>query len=121
MRVSDNKDLNDLVSEFMIRELEEKRENLRQEARENIKDIQEENKKAFDLKRKQQKQYNINKLVAIKRTQYGVGLKLKGKYLGPYKVVGIKDHGMYEVEKLGDNEANEGKKNYSCRVYETMA
>jgi len=93
MRVSDNKELKDLVTEFMIRELKEKRKNLRQEVRENIKNIREENKKAIDLKRKQQKQYKINDLVAIKR---------KGNFLSPYKVVEIKDHGRYEVEKIGD-------------------
>ncbi|KAH8349456.1 hypothetical protein KR084_005142, partial [Drosophila pseudotakahashii] len=43
-------------------------------------------------------------MVAIKRTQYGVGLKLKGKFLGPYKVVAVKDHGRYEVERIGDSE-----------------
>jgi len=91
MRVSDNKELKDLVTEFMIRELKEKRKNLRQEVRENIKNIREENKKAIDLKRKQQKQYKINDLVAIKR---------KGNFLSPYKVVEIKDHGRYDVEKI---------------------
>ncbi|KAH8336618.1 hypothetical protein KR059_010418, partial [Drosophila kikkawai] len=43
-------------------------------------------------------------LVAIKRTQYGTGLKLKGKYLGPYKVVKINNHGRYEVERVGQGE-----------------
>ncbi|KAH8248095.1 hypothetical protein KR032_000727, partial [Drosophila birchii] len=43
-------------------------------------------------------------LVAIKRTQYGTGLKLKGKYLGPYKVVKINNHGRYEVERVGHGE-----------------
>ncbi|KAH8251480.1 hypothetical protein KR038_003826, partial [Drosophila bunnanda] len=41
-------------------------------------------------------------LVAIKRTQYGVWLKLKEKFLGPYKIVAVKDHGRYEVERIGD-------------------
>jgi len=56
------------------------------------------------LKRKQERVYKLNDLVAIKRTQYGVGLKLKGKFLGPYKFVAVKDHGRYEVERMGDSE-----------------
>jgi len=43
-------------------------------------------------------------LVAIKRTQYGTGLKLKGKYLGPYKVVKVGIHVRYEVERVGEGD-----------------
>ncbi|KAH8315831.1 hypothetical protein KR067_009837, partial [Drosophila pandora] len=43
-------------------------------------------------------------LVVIKGTQYGVGLKLKRKYLGPYKIVKVNNHGRYEVERVGDTE-----------------
>jgi len=66
--------------------------------------LQTENKRVFDLKRKREKIYKIDDLVAIKRTQYGTGLKLKGKFLGPYKVVKINKHGSYDVEKLGDGD-----------------
>jgi len=34
------------------------------------------------------------------RVRILAGLKLNGKYLGPYRVVEIKDHGRYEVEKI---------------------
>ncbi|KAH8402803.1 hypothetical protein KR222_008430, partial [Zaprionus bogoriensis] len=43
-------------------------------------------------------------LVAIKRTHYGVGLKLKGKYFGPYKAVKVLNHGRYEVKRVGEGE-----------------
>lgn len=43
-------------------------------------------------------------LVAIKRTQYGAGLRLKQKFFGPYKVKEKKDHGRYVVHKVGDVE-----------------
>ncbi|KAH8373459.1 hypothetical protein KR009_007683, partial [Drosophila setifemur] len=43
-------------------------------------------------------------MVAIKRTQFGTELKLKAKYLGPYKVVKVGNHGRYEVEKVGEGE-----------------
>jgi len=83
MRLAGCHELKDLMQEFAIKDLDEKREKFRQTARENIKKVQDENKKAFDLKRKQERVYQLNDLVAIKRTQYGVGLKLKGKFLGP--------------------------------------
>jgi len=60
--------------------------------------------KAFDSKRKVEKKFQLNDLVAIKRTQYGTGLKLKGKYLGPYKVVKVANHGRYEVERVGEGD-----------------
>ncbi|KAH8325497.1 hypothetical protein KR074_001412, partial [Drosophila pseudoananassae] len=43
-------------------------------------------------------------LVAIKRTQFGTGLKLKRKYLGPYTVTRKLRHVRYLVEKVGDDE-----------------
>ncbi|KAH8391469.1 hypothetical protein KR200_005497, partial [Drosophila serrata] len=104
MRLTDCSELKDLMQEFAVKELDGEREKYRQTARESIKQLQEENKKAFDMKRKQERVYKVNDLVAIKRTQYGVGLKLKGKFLGPYKIVAVKDHGRYEVERIGDTE-----------------
>ncbi|KAH8386337.1 hypothetical protein KR200_009505, partial [Drosophila serrata] len=41
---------------------------------------------------------------SIKRTQYGTGLKLKGKYLEPYKVVKVNNHARYDVERIGQGE-----------------
>jgi len=37
-------------------------------------------------------------------TTGGTGLKLKGKFLGPYKVVKINKHARYDVEKLGEGD-----------------
>lgn len=104
MRIPDSPDLKELIQESLIKELDEERENIREQARENIKKIQMENKSAFDSNRKAHRQYQINDMVAIKRTQYGTGLKLKGKFLGPYKVVKIQNYGRYEVEKIGQSE-----------------
>jgi len=100
MRLAGCHELKDLMQEFAIKDLDEKREKFLQTARRNIKKVQDENKKAFDLKRKQERVYQLNDLVAIKRTQYGVGLKLKGKFLAPYKIVAVKNHGRYEVRFL---------------------
>ncbi|KAJ0171338.1 hypothetical protein K1T71_012888 [Dendrolimus kikuchii] len=44
--------------------------------------------------------YQIGDIVAIKRTQFGTCLKLKAKYLGPYRVVKVKRNDRYDVEKV---------------------
>ncbi|KAH8351200.1 hypothetical protein KR084_010546, partial [Drosophila pseudotakahashii] len=86
MRLIDSSELKEQIQQSLMQELDQEREQIRKEARENIQALQEENRRTFDLKRKDEKLYKVNDLVAIRRTQYGVGLKLKGKYLGPYKV-----------------------------------
>ncbi|XP_046868588.1 uncharacterized protein LOC124461040 [Drosophila willistoni] len=70
--------------------------------------MQEENRKTFNKCRKSASEYEVDELVAVKRTQFGSGLKLKGKYLGPYRVVRKMRHGRYSVEKVGDGEGPKG-------------
>lgn len=48
--------------------------------------------------------YRVGDLVAIQRTQFGVGLKLVPKYLGPYEVTKIRSNDRYEVRKVGCQE-----------------
>ncbi|GFY35441.1 hypothetical protein TNCV_195341 [Trichonephila clavipes] len=43
-------------------------------------------------------------LVAIQRTQFGAGLKLRPKFLGPYKVTKVNSKDRYEVEKVGQHD-----------------
>ncbi|GFV96239.1 uncharacterized protein TNCV_1871991 [Trichonephila clavipes] len=43
-------------------------------------------------------------LVAIQRTQLGAGLKLRPKFLGPYKVTKVNSKDRYEVEKVGQHD-----------------
>lgn len=43
-------------------------------------------------------------LVFIKRTQFGLKLKLKQKYLGPYKVNRVKRNDRYKVVHMNDCE-----------------
>ncbi|GFT89663.1 putative blastopia polyprotein [Trichonephila clavipes] len=45
-----------------------------------------------------------SELVAIKRTQFGTGLKLRPKFYGPYRIKTVKPHDRYEVEKVGQHE-----------------
>lgn len=106
MRISEFPDLRNLLDELSIREYDEERDQLREQARTNISRIQQENKRTFDRKRVPETAYEVNELVAIKRTQFGSGMKLRPKFLGPYRVVKKLGHGRYEVEKVGDSEGS---------------
>lgn len=75
------------------------RDELRQQARQQIQQVQDENKRTYNLRRKPHIPFKLNDLVAIKRTQLGPGLKLKPKYLGPYKITKVKGNDTYDVQK----------------------
>ncbi|GFT13505.1 hypothetical protein TNCV_3829921 [Trichonephila clavipes] len=49
--------------------------------------MQEENCRNFNNKQKKAYQYEIEDIVAIQRTRFGTGLKLRPKSFGPYEVV----------------------------------
>ncbi|GFS75032.1 transposon Ty3-I Gag-Pol polyprotein [Trichonephila clavipes] len=80
-------------------QFQEQRDALRQDAKKQIYKVQDENRRTYNLRRRQAHKYQLHDLVAIKRTQFGPGLKLKQKYLGPYKVTKVKHNDTYDVEK----------------------
>ena len=49
--------------------------------------------------------YKVSDLVAIKRTQFGGGMKLTAKYLASYKVVKMKPNDTYDVLKYAECES----------------
>lgn len=104
MKTNDNSEIQNIINAEIQAQFEEERGELRKEAISQIQKIQHENKRAYDKKRKIATKYAINDLVAIKRTQFGPHLKLKPKYIGPYKVTRIKANESYEVEKEGHHE-----------------
>jgi len=104
MRTNKLSELNTFLEDAAIEELDQERETVCIEAKNNISKIQQKNRRSFNKGRKKEVNYKTNELVAIKRTQYGTGLKLKPKFFGPYKVVRILPHGRYDVEKVGDHE-----------------
>ncbi|GFU33840.1 retrovirus-related Pol polyprotein from transposon 17.6 [Trichonephila clavipes] len=91
--------LEDELSEQFIN----KRETLRNEANENILRLQAENKKQYNKHRKPAYNYKPGDTVAIQRTQFGTGLKLRPKYFGPYEVTKVNKHDRYEVHRKLDN------------------
>ncbi|GFT47608.1 transposon Tf2-9 polyprotein [Trichonephila clavipes] len=69
----------------------------------NIETLQSENRKTYN-RRKKASLYKEGDLVAIQRTQFGAGLKLRPKFLGPYKVTKVNSKDRYEVEKVGQHD-----------------
>ncbi|GFU82871.1 retrovirus-related Pol polyprotein from transposon gypsy [Trichonephila clavipes] len=96
--------IKDLLLEEMAKELLEQREFLRNDAKKNIESLQPENRKTYNRRRKKASLYKEGDLVAIQRTQFGAGLKLRTKFLGPYKVTKVNSKDRYEVEKVGQHE-----------------
>ncbi|XP_076247919.1 uncharacterized protein LOC143187733 [Calliopsis andreniformis] len=83
---------------------QENRDELREEARQNILKIQQENRKSFNKKRIEGRKYREGDLVAIKRTQQGPGLKFAAKYFGPYELAKVLRNDRYIVTKVGEHE-----------------
>ncbi|GFY00394.1 hypothetical protein TNCV_1664331 [Trichonephila clavipes] len=96
--------IKDLLVEEMAKELLEQREFLRNVAKKNIETLQSENRKTYNRRRKKASLYKEGDLVAIQRTQFGAGLKLRPKFLGPYKVTKVNSKDRYEVEKVGQHD-----------------
>uniref|UniRef100_A0A0A1XBC7 Transposon Ty3-G Gag-Pol polyprotein n=1 Tax=Zeugodacus cucurbitae TaxID=28588 RepID=A0A0A1XBC7_ZEUCU len=104
MRTPDDLNIKQLIDEEIRLQYQEGRDEIRQHAKEQILKIQTENKKTYNLRRKPANQYTVNDLVAVKRTQFGGGLKLKPKYLGPYQIIKVKTNNTYDVKKVGEAE-----------------
>ncbi|GFW79880.1 hypothetical protein TNCV_3898811 [Trichonephila clavipes] len=94
----------DLLLEEMAKELLEQREFLRNDAKKNIETPQSKNRKTYNRRKKKASLYKEGDLVAIQRTQFGAGLKLRPKFLGPYKVTKVNPKDRYAVEKVGQHE-----------------
>ncbi|GFY57012.1 transposon Ty3-I Gag-Pol polyprotein [Trichonephila inaurata madagascariensis] len=88
-----------LLNDEITAQFQQQRDALRQDAKKQIYKVQNENRRTYNLRSRQAHKYQLYDLVAIKRIQFGPGLKLKQKYLGPYKVTKIKPNDIYDVEK----------------------
>lgn len=104
MRLKDDLKLRELLKEATIETFHQERSRLRRKAKENILKIQEENRKTYNRKRKKSFKYRVGDVVAIQRTQLGPGLKVRPKFLGPYRINTELRNDRYIVEKLGECE-----------------
>lgn len=97
MKNKEDRRIIEILEEEYEKSFMKNREELREEAKQNILKIQEENKKTYNRKRKESRKYKEGQLVAIQRTQFGTGLKLRPKYFGPYKIAEVKPKDRYDV------------------------
>ncbi|KAG5878072.1 hypothetical protein JTB14_031507 [Gonioctena quinquepunctata] len=96
--------IKELLEEATIQKFNENREDLRAESKKQILKVQEENRRTYNLRRRKPRIYKKGDLVAIKRTQFGVGIKIQRKFLGPYEVTKMKPNDRYDVVKVGHRE-----------------
>ncbi|KZC05515.1 hypothetical protein WN55_07090 [Dufourea novaeangliae] len=104
MRHKGDLEIRKLIEQESVELFQEEREKLRRLAKQNILKVQEENLRTYNKTCKEARIYQEGDLVVIKRTQFGPGLKIKKKYLGPYKVSRVKRNNRYEVIRVGDDE-----------------
>lgn len=76
------------------------RDELREKAKQQILKTQEENRRTYNLRRREPNKYKLNDIVAIKRTQMGPGRKLRAKFLGPYQIEKVKYNDTYDVKRI---------------------
>ncbi|GFX57452.1 hypothetical protein TNCV_375231 [Trichonephila clavipes] len=67
----------ELLNDEITAQFQEQRDALRQDAKKQIYKVQDETRRTYNLRRRQAHKYQLHDLVAIKRTQFGPGLKLK--------------------------------------------
>nr|XP_012143384.1 PREDICTED: uncharacterized protein LOC105662797 [Megachile rotundata] len=104
MRHTQDLEVQRLIQQEAIELYNEERDQLRQLAKQNIIKIQEENVRNHNKTCTKAREYKEGDLVVIKRTQFGPGLKIKKKFLGPYRVSRVKRNNRYEVIRIGDDE-----------------
>lgn len=101
MKAKEDVKIKELIEKEFIDLFVVDREKLRERAKQQILAIRDENNQTYNAKRKPAMQYQVGDLVAIKRTQFGTGLKLQSKNFGPYKIIKSKGNDRYDVQKLG--------------------
>lgn len=103
-RLREDHNVRELLEQEWASSFQEKRDELRLQAKESITKIQQENKRSFDKKRKAAEVYQEGDLVAIKRTQQAPGSKLAAKYFGPYEILKKLRNHRYVVRKVGGHD-----------------
>ncbi|XP_063891889.1 uncharacterized protein LOC135117217 [Helicoverpa armigera] len=100
MKTKEDLHIYELIQNEQRNNFIEERENLKIKAKEQIQRVQDENCRTYNRKRKESTKYAVGDIVAIRRTQFGPCLKLKPKYLGPYRVTKVKRNDRYDLEKI---------------------
>lgn len=102
MRIPEDLPLASAMEEALRQEFEEHRRAERLAARNEIEKLQDENRQSFNKFRRPARRYQVGDLVAIQRTQFMTGGKLRADFMGPYRVISLSDPDRYEVERAGN-------------------
>lgn len=97
MKTNTDLNLKEMLLQEQLQQFQEERQDLRMQAKERIQRVQEENQSTFNQHRKAPIKYSVGDRVAIMRTQFGVGLKLSQKFVGPYVVESVNSKDRYSV------------------------
>lgn len=104
MRLKEDPAIRELLQAGLVEMFEDQRNELRRQARERLIQIQAANRKSYNRKRIAARQYQEGELVAIQRTQFGAGLKMHPKFLGPYAVARKLRKDRNVLEKVREHE-----------------
>lgn len=104
MKYRENIQILSLLEQEYVHLFNQERDGLREVAKRNILKIQQENERYYNKHRKKAPLYREGDLIAIRRTQFAPGSKIKRKYLGPYRVTIAKGNDRYEVARIGKGE-----------------
>ena len=85
MRMPEDADLMKMIDEESYERFHEERRQVREQARQQIEKVQEENRRTFNKKRKPATKYRVGDIIAILRKQWGPGLKLAVRSYGPHR------------------------------------
>ena len=96
MKTSQQLEIRKCIEDNLITLFQDQRNERRSSAVVQIAKVQAENRRNFNRRRKPSDKYSERDLVAIKRTQFGPGFKLKPKFLGPYQVSKVKPNNTYD-------------------------
>ena len=110
MRCADDPKLKEYLENEWRNLFIEQRDELRSSAKEQILKVQEKNRRTYDKKRVPSTKYAEGDIVAIRRTQFGTGLKVHRKNLGPYRVTKVGRNDRYRVSKIEGEGPNETTK-----------
>lgn len=102
MRLKEDVQAKELIENEWIQLFNEERDDLRAIAKEKIAEIQDKNRRTYNKKRKESMKYTDGDLVAIKRTQTGSSLRLRPKFLGPYRIIRTMLNNRYIVERVSN-------------------